>query len=166
MNAVYIDNLVHAVLLALTEPQAAGQSFLIGEDQTPTWREYSNRLRVAMDLPPEVIHDVGFETRAPTFSDRINTLRESKAVRATLRRLPYPLQEALAAGWSATGMMPVQTGEPMANLETALLHRARHVPTWEKARTMLKYQPLISAEEAWARTIAWLKFAGYSTSAS
>ena len=38
-NAVYIDNLVDAVYLALVEPAAVGEAFLINDDEPRTWAD-------------------------------------------------------------------------------------------------------------------------------
>jgi len=50
---------------------------------------------------------------------------------------------------------------PVADREMALLHGARFVPLWTKAREQLGYVPSIDPDEGWRRTIAWLAAAGY-----
>ena len=42
-NAVYIDDLVDALLLAAVRPQAVGEAFLISGPQSVTWRELYGR---------------------------------------------------------------------------------------------------------------------------
>ncbi|MCS0600847.1 NAD-dependent epimerase/dehydratase family protein [Streptomyces sp. LP11] len=44
-NAVYVDDVVDAVLAALAEPAAAGRKFLVGGPDEPGWGEFFDRLR-------------------------------------------------------------------------------------------------------------------------
>lgn len=60
-NAVHIDNLVDAVFLALTKHEAAGQTFLINDDEPRTWGELYGGYARFLEVP------LGF------FSDPSNT---------------------------------------------------------------------------------------------
>lgn len=42
-NAVFIDDVVSAILLAATKPEAVGEAFLISGEQPVTWREFYGR---------------------------------------------------------------------------------------------------------------------------
>src|ERR1700674_1357618 len=62
-NSIYVDNLGHAVHLALTVPDIDGEAFLIGDRETVTWRDLYRPIADALgcDLdkvpsfsPPEV----------------------------------------------------------------------------------------------------------------
>ncbi len=53
-NLVYVDDLVHAVMLALARPEAVGEAFNINGPDRPTWYEYFEALNNAMSLPPLV----------------------------------------------------------------------------------------------------------------
>ena len=50
-NAVYVDDVVDAVLAALAEPGVAGRKFLVGGPDEPGWGEFFDRLRGVRGLP-------------------------------------------------------------------------------------------------------------------
>ena len=39
-NTIYVDNLVNAIQLAIDKPTAAGKTFLVGDEETVTWRDF------------------------------------------------------------------------------------------------------------------------------
>lgn len=161
-NAIYVDNVVRAVQLAAVSPGLHGQAFLLGEDETPSWREFTRRIAEPLGLRIEAIPCLDFIAKPPTLRECLDSWRLSRPVRKTLESLPRSLREGLAAAWGASGVMPLPRAPGLrADLETALLHRAAHVPSWHKAREHLGYAPVVPPAEAWRRTIAWLEFAGY-----
>ena len=93
-NLVYLDNLVDAVWLALTRPEAVGQTFLINDDTPLTWGElyrgYARSLGVSLrDLParPHVV-----ETWAVSIRNATAVLR--RAVAGQTRSPAQVLREA------------------------------------------------------------------------
>lgn len=50
-NAVYIDNLVDAVHLALTSPEAVGQTFLVNDDEPRTWGQLYGGYAACLGVP-------------------------------------------------------------------------------------------------------------------
>lgn len=135
-NAIYVDNVVAAILRCFDVAEADGEAFLIGEDETPTWHELYEKIASALGRSMAGIPSLTFEQHAPTLLER---LRQSRPVKA---------------------IIGPKTG-PSPTLEMALLHTSRHVPSWQKARAILGYAPVVSADEAWRRTIAWMAEAGY-----
>lgn len=160
-NAIHVDNVVHAIALAATSPAAAGEAFLLGEAETPSWREFYRRVAAPLGIAIDAVPTVGLVADRWSLARQIDAWRMSRPVRAALASLPGPLQAGLAAAWSASGAMPSVPAVPAPDLETALLHRAAHVPDWRKARERLGYQPIVDPETGWRQTIAWLGFAGY-----
>jgi nucleoside-diphosphate-sugar epimerase len=140
-NAIYVDNVVHAVALAATAP-VAGQAFLIGEGDGLPWREFYRRVAEPFGIPLASIPSIGYTRRAELLRKVQNRLR------ALARRAGLVSRDRNGGG-------------PFADLEMALLHRARHVPDWTRAREQLGYSPVVDPEEGWRRTIAWLAAAGY-----
>ncbi len=163
-NAIYVDNVVHGILRAGWAPQADGEAFLLGEHEVPSWQEFYGKVAAYLGLGLDRIASVPFEDRAPTFMERLDALRLSGPVQKILGTIPPGLRRGLGAFWEESGALPVTpaTG-PHPTLELALLHRSRHVPSWDKARTVLGYEPPVAAAEAWQRTLAWLSIAGYPT---
>lgn len=164
-NAIYVDNVVDALIRCFDTPKADGEAFLLGEPVPPTWREFTARVASALGADVGSVPSVGFEAHRPGLQDHVDWLRQSAPVRAALGALPASLARGLAAFWEASGALPASaaSGTPQATLEMALLHRARHVPDWAKARAVLGYDAPVAPEEGWRRTIAWLAFAGYPT---
>ena len=161
-NGIYVDNLVDAITRCLDGADTDGQTFLLGEEATPSWHEVYHRLALAMGRDIADIPQLSFEERRPTLKDRLDALRLSPAVKSVTRSMPRRLQDGLGAFWAAaSGSKSAPPSGPRPTLEMALLHRSPHVPSWEKARRVLGYNPPVAPDEAWRRTIAWLAFAGY-----
>ena len=51
-NLLYVDDLVAAILLALTRQEAVGEAFNVNGEERLTWWEYLNSLAGAIGLPP------------------------------------------------------------------------------------------------------------------
>lgn len=52
VNQTYVDNVVEAILLALTDPAAKGETFLVSDDEQITWREYYSTFHDMVDDAP------------------------------------------------------------------------------------------------------------------
>ncbi len=52
VNQLYIDNLVDAIFLAIDTPGAAGETFLVVDDASLSWRAYYERLAANLDDHP------------------------------------------------------------------------------------------------------------------
>src|SRR5262245_7696606 len=50
-NLLYVDDLVGAVLAALSRPESAGEVFNVNGPDRPTWSQYFRALNAAMELP-------------------------------------------------------------------------------------------------------------------
>jgi nucleoside-diphosphate-sugar epimerase len=146
-NAIYVDNVVHAVALAATAPAVAGEAFLIGEGAGIPWREFYGRVAEPLGIPLASIPSISYDRRTELL----------RKVRGRLRGL------ARRAGVPSRDRSGIATPEerPFADREMALLHRARYVPAWTKARERLGYVPIVDPDDAWRQTIAWLAASGY-----
>ncbi|MBN8831836.1 MAG: NAD-dependent epimerase/dehydratase family protein [Sphingomonadales bacterium] len=165
-NAIYVDNLVEGIVRAFDAPAADGEAFLLGDAETPRWEEVYRRVAGAVGVDMASVPSLGFTAPMPGLMDRVDEWRQSAPVRAALDALPKSLSRGLGAFWAASGALPPPPPKgPNPTLEMALLQRAQHVPGWERAHRLLGYAPVVQADEAWARTLAWLAFAGYPTGA-
>ena len=167
-NTIYVDNLLHASRLALTVPEAAGQTFFVGDREPMTWREFYEPIAKALGIDPGTIAALD---RAPDFRpgvrDRVRALKSTAAVQFGLRCTPPRLKrsvKAALAGWrnpdSAQASGAAATG-PHPTLEMTMLQQCRWQLDWSKAATAIGYEPVVSAAEGMRRSIAWLRFAGY-----
>lgn len=154
-NAIYVDNLVHAIVLAIRAEGVNGRAYLLGEPGPVTWRDLYRPICKALGVEIGALPDHPFSAARPEPRQRFGVLRK-----AVPKPLLVGLRAAIRQGRPAR---PSGPAEPAVSLERALLHTARHAPSWARARAELGYEPLVSFEEGLRRSIAWLKFAGYPT---
>ncbi len=123
----YIDNLVDAILLALTRDEAIGQGYIVGDGAVVTWKELTDLLANQLDLPP------------------------------AKRTIALPLAGAVAAGAETWARITKSTKRPaLTRYELEVGGRDMHFSNNKIVRE-LGFSPRILPEEGLARTIAWLK---------
>jgi nucleoside-diphosphate-sugar epimerase len=167
-NSIYIDNLVHAISLAMTASSVDGEAFLIGDEEQIKWSDFYRPIVEAFGLEFSQILIVRLRDIDPRQQRRLGPVLDSKLVKAIVGLLPDRLKWSLKSGriaWQdfqtrSPWRMPADN-RPFVSLETALLHHCQYKLPFEKAKRMLGYKPIISFKEASRRTIAWLSFAGY-----
>jgi nucleoside-diphosphate-sugar epimerase len=179
-NTVYIDNLVHAVQLALEAP-VDGEAFLIGDSEMISWAEIHRWVATALGdcPPPRILTDPPLLLGKRPWLDR---LRGVAAWRATMRQFPLSMRDsgremlgllqdaALALRETrrqrarSEWMLP-DDGIGRVPIETAMLHRCRNKFPFAKARRMLGYDPVVSVEDGLIRSIRALAMAGYAIDA-
>jgi nucleoside-diphosphate-sugar epimerase len=176
-NTVYIDNLVHAIQLALEAP-VDGEVFLVGDSEMISWAEIHRWVATALVdcQPPRILTDPPIASARRPWLDR---LRGIPAWRAAMRQFPLPLRDRgretfeLATDAAATlrearlqrdrseWVLP-EDGVDAVPIETAMLHRCRYKFPFAKARRMLGYEPVVSVEDGLVRSIRALAMAGYA----
>lgn len=154
-NLIYVDDLVQAIELCLTEEAAAGEAFNVNGPDELTWNEYFQRFNQALGRPPLqeisstrsrlrtwVMGQVGF------LADKVLDRFEDKLMEIYLR-----------GGWASRVMKRIK-GELHSTPSTGELHdlfsRKAHYCD-SKARTLLGYDPRFSIDLALEHTLAWLK---------
>ena len=167
-NTIYVDNLLHAVRLALTVPQADGETFFVGDREQVTWREFYEPIARALGIDPAAIATLD---RVPDFRpgvrERLRALKSTGPVQFGLRCTPAPLKRSVKAAidaWRDPSALPsggARATGPQPTLEMTQLQQCRWQMPWAKAAATLGYQPIVSSAEGMRRSIAWLRFAGY-----
>ena len=175
-NTIYIDNLVHAVRLALEAP-VDGEAFLVGDSETITWADIHRWVAVALgDCPPaRIVHDPKIIPAQRALLDRLRGIPYWKAA---MQQVPPRVKDrgrdmlGLLKG-AAAGMNEARRQRTSSDwvlsagnidavpLETAMLHRCRYKFPFAKARRLLNYEPVVSVEEGLIRSIRALSLAGY-----
>jgi nucleoside-diphosphate-sugar epimerase len=124
VDLTYVDNVVQAILAALTAPAAAGKVYTITNgEHVPLW-----------EVIRMVLERLGYPTR--------------------LRRLPYRLAYALAAGLELKAAL--FGGEPLlTRYTTAILARTQTYQI-DAARRDLRYIPAVSVAQGITRTLEFL----------
>lgn len=131
-NAVYIDNLVDAVYLALTKAESVGQGFLINDDEPKTWRELYGGYAQFLHIPLPCVSDspglqhllwVSFYNAARILRNAIagkkpksvGTVRDVydhiPVVKVLVSILPETLKQQLRT-YAATGARDLMPGSP------------------------------------------------------
>jgi len=183
-NLVYVDNLIQAILLALDEPAAVGETFFVTDRERVTWRKclddfgelFGVRVpRIAADrlAPPE---------RASARESVLKLLRIVASDEARSAALGIPplaatarlLSRAYAAVpekhrryvryrlGGGTLQRPTSSAAPRIDGSDYLIasQRRQVVHACEKAERVLGYTAPVGYDQAMAITKAWLQFAG------
>jgi nucleoside-diphosphate-sugar epimerase len=163
-NSIYVDNLAHAVRLALRAPGVDGEAFLVGDRETVTWADLYRPIatglgfdyeRVAHVTPREFHLGVRARYIEPFRSSAIGQLLSSRVppgVKAWIRGA-YRAQRRRDSFANPADALP----EATVSDEIALLQRCRWRLPNDKARRLLGYSPPVPFAEGCDRSIAWLR---------
>jgi 2-alkyl-3-oxoalkanoate reductase len=167
-NSIYVDNLIHAIYLAATQPNADREVFLLGDQERVTWADLYRPIASAlgydlMNLPEGIISD-----QKLSWFERFEPIRVSKAVQGFLSIFPHKFRLAAYRAYETilepqAELPSTSSGvpRPVISREMAMLYSCQYKLPHQKATRILAYQSLVSFQEAMRRTIAWLAFAGY-----
>jgi len=129
----YIDNLVDAVVLALTRDEALGQGYLVCDGAGVSWKELTDLLADRLGLPK---------------------------VRLTL---PLPLAKAMAVATETLAKTAKSTKRPALTRYVIEFMGRDLSYSNAKIRRELGFSPRVLPQEGLARTIEWLKSVDLST---
>jgi len=167
-NSIYVDNLAHAVRMALTTPGIDKDVFLVGDEETVTWA----------DLYRPIASGLGFDFDAvPSFSPPdvplritkayVEAIRSSELGQALIARLPHGLKAAVrtairtarSRGVQAPAAPAVVSGEagPVPTAEMIALHRCAWRLPNDHARRVLGYRAPVPFAEGCRRSVEWLE---------
>ncbi|MDP6525626.1 MAG: NAD-dependent epimerase/dehydratase family protein [Kiritimatiellia bacterium] len=150
--AVYVDNLVDAMLLAAVKDEAVGESFLVADSEDRTWREYFDEYTgmIGMSRLRSIPASAWYVERAAWLIDRLGDIgillggNPAPIWRRAIRRAARELLQWLG-----------RRGIP-ASWHLKIYSRTGGVSI-AKARRLLGYQPRVSLSEGMAATEAWLR---------
>jgi nucleoside-diphosphate-sugar epimerase len=161
-NAIYVDNLVHAMELAIDAPTPPGQPLFVNDAEALSWKDLVEPLADALGIDREMIPrptlEVALDARSSWAKRRLEPL-----ARSAMRALPVRSRRVLRAALNAAveRRTPVAPPRPRYDREMALLQSCTVRLSDEKARSVLGYRPRVDHAEGMRRSIAWLRFAGY-----
>ena len=162
-NSAYVDNVIHAIQLAIEAPNADGRAYLIGDAERVTWEDLWKPIAEALGFDLSEIIVPGPTIFSPRRGHR---LRKSRVARRLLEALPKRFRcilKASYAEWRRQAAEVQNSSRFDVTEELALLHRCRTKLLSTKAERELHYRPIVSFEEACVRSSRWLTFAGYAT---
>jgi nucleoside-diphosphate-sugar epimerase len=179
-NAVYIDDLVKAMLLAAENQEAVGEAFLISGKDPVTWKEFYGRFEqiisknVTIDLSEEKARHL-YEQSVPqknTFTEAWKTLKNSRRLRRHIQQIPAfdrvyyfvkrNMQKSLLSftsdgngGFGIEQVPPVQILPPMQ----IDFYKTKTRVRIDKAREKLGYEPSYDFQTGMEITEQWIRAA-------
>ncbi|MBV8882589.1 MAG: NAD(P)-dependent oxidoreductase [Chroococcidiopsidaceae cyanobacterium CP_BM_RX_35] len=165
-NTVYVDNLVHAISLAMTADDADGQAFFVGDRELVTWWDFYRQFAEALGIAPTQIHHVAVPTFTRTWrEDILGLVWNSEILQKTLTLLSSEFKQKVKKViplWENPSVPPSETSPSKPQLrvtqEMTLLQQSQYRLPLEKAKKLLGYEPVISFHEACHRSIDCLAF--------
>jgi len=163
-NAVYIDNLVSALWLAATSPEAKNEDFIINDPEPITWHDYCSGLAGELGMEPSPWQEIAWADAEPELE---KIARRERAQRR--KNLPVRLAgKIVPQDWKPFLVKLLRLSPPAGNhasgqgivldAETVALQRGSYHLSADKAGRRLGYQPPVSFAEGMARTGRWLRF--------
>jgi len=186
-NAVYVDDVVQALLLAATNENAIGEAFLISAAEPVTWREFYGAYERMLGVESTISMSVSEirnskrlqKKEAGTIEQAITALREHPYILRAILQLPAVarvhrvarvltpnslqnrLRAALMADSASTRHRPSSSlDKPVLPLTKARVdfYRARTRIRTEKARRLLGYEPGFDFEQGMRLTEMWARY--------
>lgn len=158
-NAVFVDDLASAILLAVDHPAADGEAFNVNGPEVGTWNEYFRRLNAAMGLPPLERKSAKQSARKTAVMSRVETV-----IRAFVGRFEDKLMEIyLRGGWASNVMKRVKTilDSTPSHGELEDLYSRRAIYSDDKARRVLGYRPKFDLQRGLALSVLWMERNGF-----
>ena len=181
-NAVYVDDVVSALLLAATADRAPGERFLISGPDHPTWREFfsafeqmlgSSRMASLSEaeafdlwrqsqkrpwLLPEAIRAARTDR---ALRNRLLTTREGAMARQIVQRArrQFPGAERPKSAIGAARPEAEPALEPLRPWLIRYLAKRAFVRI-DKARDLLGYEPVFHLDDGMRLTEQWARWAG------
>ncbi|WP_294069053.1 NAD-dependent epimerase/dehydratase family protein [Sphingomonas sp.] len=135
-NAVYVDNLVHAIGVALGFGATPEGAVFVNDAERLTWADLILPVADALGLPARAV-------RRPSLAEALGPASSWTRKLRPLRKLP--------------GLRSIAPySREMALLQSNTVHTSN-----ARAERLLGYRPIVSHQDAMQRSIAWLRTAGY-----
>jgi len=185
-NAVYVDDVVNAMLLAATKQEAIGEAFLISGEPPITWRDFYQGyekilgIESTVERPAEEIDLFRPPKPKSIFSEPLRILLENGVVRrrimdtrevSTLMRigraaLPQAVRSGLKRPFMSNHDAPPspngrKSEKPLSlmNEELVRFFSSKTTVSIDKAKRLLGYQPTFDFEAGMKLTEQWAQWA-------
>jgi len=178
-NSLYVDNLAHAVHLAMHAREVDGHAFLLGDAETVRWADLYRPIAGALGFDLADVPTAVYRPGRTRMLDRIELLQRHRILGPALARIPKrlrrmayvalvsPAQDSRQGSpWAHADWSAGEPAAPAATLEMDLLGRCGYKLPHAKAQALLGYEPIVGFDEGMRRTLGWLRFAGFPVSAA
>ncbi len=159
-NAVFVDDLVDATMLAATAPQANGEVFLISGPDTVTWKNFYERLQECIG-----VKTLRFRALQPASPEATTPAPTSKnaGLKASARRQASKLASRMSKDQKRrlrrTFRRFLKRGSKPVGISTDFDFTSKPVCRIDKARSILGYDPKFDFEAGMAATCEYLRWA-------
>jgi nucleoside-diphosphate-sugar epimerase len=167
-NTIYVDNLVNAIQLVIEKPTAAGKTFLVGDEETVTWRDFYASICQHLKAAEPASVSPRKMTAILEFS-LVEKVRGISGMQKVLPLIPNPVKRAVKgalSGWSekeAPSAWRLRQAEPIGlSSEMNALQQCQWRLPHKRAAEELGYRAPMSFKEGMRRSLAWLDFAGFN----
>lgn len=188
-NAVYIDDMVHAMLLAAVEEKAVGEIFVIAGEQPVTWREFYDRYErmlgfsstVNMSAAEAEAYFAKKRRKGSIIKEALGIVRAEGGVRQRLLEtvevdtlvktarllLPGQIKRSLRRriiNSNGAYQPKGESGEkPILVLHPSIVrvNAAKSTACIDKAKRLLGYQPAFDFESGMRLTEQWARWANF-----
>lgn len=171
-NTTYVDNLVHAMKLAMTVVEADRQAFFVGEPEQVTWAEFYQPVAEALGISMEQVPSVEIPKFKRSLKQRILTsIWDSEVSQKVLSLIDDDLKQKLKKTLSRKKKVSSpdpqphvtvsSSPKPVVSREMAALQQCRYKLPLQKAQQILQYEAIASFAEASRVCIDWLAAEGY-----
>jgi predicted dehydrogenase/nucleoside-diphosphate-sugar epimerase len=173
-NAVYVDDLVDAMLLAATSPRAVGERFVISGPDAPGWSLFFERFQQALGVGSLAYQDAPAIARAGKGlgQDLRMLLEDPKKIIQVIVRWK-PARQLLQAGFDTMPpamrqlvlrhyflkKKPSRNAVTLPDAQKLALYQAKAEISSAKAAALIGYQPRYPFEAGMAITAAYLAWA-------
>ena len=166
-NTIYVDNLIHAIQLAIDKPSAAGKTFLVGDEETVAWRDFYAPICRHLKVP-EPASVAAREMTAVCELSLVDKVRGISGMQKVLPLIPARFKRAVKGtvtgwfekekpAWRLRQAVPIELSSEMNALQQCQW-RLPHT----RAAEELGYRAPVTFEEGMRRSLAWLDFAGFN----
>lgn len=160
-NGVYVDNLVHSILLAIETSDATGNAFLVGDNEVTYWKDLLLPIAGHLGRDASAFHPAGLRTITVDRMDWRNWLVTRKWYGLIGPHIPGKWKKAIkdaTAHQQSTDSQSVQ--EVHLSREMQLLQQCNWKLPNEKAQRILGYNPPVTFRQGVAFSLDWLDFIG------
>jgi nucleoside-diphosphate-sugar epimerase len=186
-NAVYVDDVVHAMQRAATEPAAVGETILVSAAESVPWRQFYGAFGHMLDVDGvcplddddidrlargerraarrraarRVVDSLSQLSHDPDVADYLRGVPLPRRARSRLLRLGKRLRHRLPGGPRSGTRSPHQAGRPVFVPGDSLMrvYRSTAVADIAKARRLLDYEPRYDLHRGMELTAEYARWA-------